>query len=173
MQIAGEHRATEEAIRGTGVPFVFLRNSWYLENYTRNLPATLERGFIAGGGGDGRVSAAARADYAAAAAAVLTGSGHENKVYELGGDEAFTLGDLAAELSRQTGRSIEYRNLPESAHIDALIAGGIPEPYARLMANSDQGIARGDLFTDSGDLHRLIGRPTIPLRDVVAAALRA
>jgi NAD(P)H dehydrogenase (quinone) len=173
MQIAVEHRGSEDVIRASGVPFVFLRNSWYLENYTRNLQATLDRGFVAGSAGGGRVSAAARSDYAEAAASVLTGSGHENKAYELGGDEAFSLGDLVAELSRQSGRRIEYRDLPESGYVDALIAAGVPEPYARLMANSDQGIARGDLFTDSGDLRRLIGHPTIPLRDVVAAALRS
>jgi NAD(P)H dehydrogenase (quinone) len=171
MQLAGDHKATEALIRQSGVPFVFLRNSWYAENYTRNLPATLERGVIIGSADAGRVSAAARADYAAAAAAVLTGGGEANRAYELGGDNAFTLGEFAEELSQQSGRRIEYHDLSESAHIDALMAAGLPEPVARLLADSDQGLARGDLYTSSGDLRRLIGRPTIPVRDVIAAAL--
>jgi len=171
MQLAGEHQATEVIVRASGLPYVLLRNSWYTENYTRNLASTLERGAMIGSANGGHVSAAARADYAAAAAAVLTGSGHENRAYELGGDTAFSLGEFAEELSRQSGRRVEYHDLSEAAHAEALMAAGLPEAVARMVANSDQGIKRGDLFTASGDLHRLIGRPTLPMRDVIAAAL--
>jgi NAD(P)H dehydrogenase (quinone) len=171
MQLAGEHKATEAIVRASGLPFVLLRNSWYIENYTRNLASTLERGAMIGSANGGRVSAAARADYAAAAAVVLTGDGHENRAYELGGDTAFSLGEFAEELTRQSGRRVEYHDLSEAAHVDALMAAGLPEAVARVLANSDQGLARGDLFTASGDLHRLIGRSTTPMRDVIAAAL--
>src|SRR5205085_32323 len=121
---------------------------------------TLERGAMIGSAGSGRVSAAARADYAAAAATVLTGSGHEGRNYELGGDQAYTLGEFAAELARQSGRSVEYRDMSESAHLEALLAAGTPEAFAKIGPDTDQGIKRGELFTDSGDLSRLIGRPT-------------
>lgn len=172
MQLAAEHRATEETIRDSGIPFVFLRNGWYLENYTENLAPALEHGALLGSAGEGRVSAATRADFAAAAAAVLTGEGHENRVYELGGDRSFTLSELAEEISRQSGEKVEYRDLPEEAYAEALIGGGVPEPFARVLADSDRGIARGELFTDRDDLRRLIGRPTTPPAGALASVLR-
>lgn len=171
MQLATEHRATEEMIRESGIPFVFLRNGWYLENYTENLAPVLEHGALLGSADGGRVSAAARADFAEAAAEVLTGTGHAGRVYELGGDEAFTLPELADEISRQSGTEVVYRDLPEDRYAEALIDGGVPEPFARVLADSDRGIARGELYTDSDDLHRLIGRPTTPLAEAVRDAL--
>jgi NAD(P)H dehydrogenase (quinone) len=172
MQLAAEHLATEELVRASGIPFVLLRNSWYLENYTENLAPALEHGALLGSADDGRVSAATRADYAVAAAVVVTGEGHENRVYEFGGDEAFTLAELAEIVSRESGRPVAYRDLPEEEYAQALMSFGIPEPYARMLADSDRGIVRGELFTDSGDLRRLIGRPTTSPREAVAAALR-
>lgn len=103
---------------------------------------------------------------------MLTGSGHENRIYELGGDEAFTLPELAGIISEQSGRPVEYRNLPEEAYAEVLVSVGLPEPFARVLADSDRGLARGELFTDSDDLRRLIGRPTIRPSEAVAAALR-
>ena len=173
MKLAQEHKETEEMIRASGIPFVVLRNGWYLENYTENLAPALEHGALLGGGEDGRVSAATRADYAAAAAAVLTEDGHENQVYELGGEPAFTLPELAASIAEESGRPVQYRNLPEEEHAQVLIGAGVPEPFARVLADSDRGIARGDLFTETGDLQRLIGRPTTSPRDAVAAALKS
>lgn len=171
MLLAREHSATEERIRASGIPFVFLRNGWYLENYTDNLAIVLEQGVLLGSANDGVVSAASRADFAAAAAAVLTGDGHVGAIYELGGDEAFTLTALAKDISRESGRAVEYRDLPERAYAEALMAAGLPEPVARVLADADRGIARGELYTDSVDLRRLIGRPTTRRREAIAAAL--
>jgi NAD(P)H dehydrogenase (quinone) len=171
MLLAAEHKATEEHIRASGVPFTMLRNSWYLEVYTEHLEPVLDRGVLLGCADDGRVSAAARTDYAEAAAAVLTGSGHENRAYELGGDDAFTLAELAEVVSRSSGRMIPYRNLPAAEYTAALVAAGTPEQIAHILVDTDIGIARDQLFTDSGDLRRLIGRATTPLRDAVRAAL--
>lgn len=171
MQLAAEHRATEQIIRDSGLRFAFLRNSWYFENYTEQLASTLEHGAVFGSAGDGRVGAASRADYAAAAAAVLIGDA-ENKVYELGGDTAFTLSDLAAEISEQTGREIVYRDLPVEEYAQAIIGAGFPEPVARVLADADLGIKRGDLLVESGDLSRLINRPTTTLDEAVASALK-
>jgi NAD(P)H dehydrogenase (quinone) len=172
MQLAAEHKATEEMIRASGIPFVLLRNSWYLENYTGNLASTVEHGVLLGSADEGRLNAATRADLAVAAAAVIAGEGHENQVYELGGDVAFTLSELAEVISRESGRPVEYRNLPEDAYAEALVGFGLPEGFARVLADSDRGIARGELYTDSGDLRRLIGRPTTTPAEAVAAALR-
>ena len=171
MQLAGEHRATEELIRASGIPFVLLRNGWYLENYTDNLAPALEHGALLGSAGEGRVSAAARADFAEAAAVVVTEDGHANRVYELAGDEAFTLSELADIISRESGKPVEYRDLPEEEYAKILLSFGLPEPLARALADSDTGITRGELEDGSGDLRRLIGRPTTTARAAVAAAL--
>lgn len=172
IPLAPEHRETERMIRDSGIPFVFLRNGWYLENYTGNLAPALEHGALLGSAEDGRISAATRADLAAAAVAVLTGEGHEGRVYELGGDEAFTMSELAEEVSRQSGTPVAYRDLPENDYAESLIAVGVPEPFARALAASDRGIVRGELFTESDDLRRLIGRPTTTLAEAIAAALK-
>jgi NAD(P)H dehydrogenase (quinone) len=172
MLLAAEHQATETYLRESGVPFTLLRNGWYLENYTAQLPVALEHGAILGSAGEGRVSAATRADYAAAAAAVLTGEGHEGKAYELGGDHSFTLPELAAEITRQTGTEVAYRDLPVEEYTQVLVGAGLPEQAAAVFADSDRGIARGELLVESGDLSRLAGRPTTSLADGLAAALR-
>ena len=172
MQLAAEHAGTEAAIRALGVPFTFLRNSWYFENYTPQIPAYLEHGAVFGAAGDGRISGAARADYAAAAAAVLAGEGHQGKVYELGGDQSFTLGELAAAVADVSGKPVEYRDLPAEELIKVLEGAGFPPPVAAVFADVDTSIAKGLLFVDSGDLSRLIGRPTTALRTAVESALR-
>lgn len=171
LLLAEGHRTTEAMIRESGIPFVFLRNGWYTENYTGNLAQTLEHGVILGSADGGRVSAATRADYAAAAASVLTSEGHEGIAYELGGDEAFTMDELAAEITRQSGTEVVYRDLPEEEYTRALVGFGLPEPAAAIYADGDARLAEGHLYVDSGDLRRLIGRPTTPLADAVAAAL--
>lgn len=171
LALAAEHKATEQAIRASGIPFVFLRNGWYTENYTEHLGTVLQHGAVLGSAGEGRVAAAPRADYAAAAVAVLTGSGHENKVYELGGDQPFTLAEYAAEVARQAGKPIVYKDLPPEQLQGVLTGAGVPAPFASVLVDSDLGLKRGELNDTSGDLHRLIGRPTTPLAKAVSAAL--
>ncbi|MFE0434817.1 SDR family oxidoreductase [Streptomyces nigra] len=170
--LADDHRATEEALLASGVPYVLLRNGWYHENYTENLTPVLEHGAVTHAAGDGRVSSAARADYAAAAVAVLTGEGHENTTYELGGDVAWSFGEYAAELSRQTGREIAENPVSAETLTGILTGAGVPEPFAAILAGVDTSIAKGELVIDSGDLSRLAGRPTTPLADAIAAALK-
>jgi len=172
MILAAEHKGTEAAILNSGLPYVLLRNGWYFENYAGSIKQAAAHGVILGSAGEGRVSAAARADYAEAAAAVLSGEGHANKVYELAGDEGFTYGELAAEVARQAGREVIYKNLPADEYARALVGFGLPEPFAQALADSDLGIERGELFDESGDLRTLIGRPTATLAGAVAEALR-
>ncbi|MFI2427748.1 SDR family oxidoreductase [Streptomyces sp. NPDC018955] len=170
--LADDHRGTEEALLGSGVPYVLLRNGWYHENYTENLAPVLAHDAVVAAAGQGRISSAARADYAAAAVAVLTGEGHENKTYELGGDEAWSFAEYAAELSRQTGREIAYTPVTPEALTGILTGAGLPEPMAAILAGVDASIEKGELVVDSGDLSRLAGRPTTPLAEAVAAALK-
>jgi NAD(P)H dehydrogenase (quinone) len=170
LLLAAEHHATEELIRASGLPYTFLRNSFYLEIYTDQLPTYLEHGAIVGAARDGRLSAATRADYAATAAAVLTGDGHDGAIYELGSDAAFTMTELAAAVSARTGRDIPYRDLPAEEYTRILTGAGLPEPLAAVVADSDAGVARVDLLVTTGHLSRLIGRPTTPYADAIAAA---
>ena len=172
LGLAAEHKATEEYVRASGLPHVFLRNGWYLENYTENLASALEHGAILGSARDGRISAAARLDYAAAAAAVLTDERHRDEVYELAGDTAFTMAELAAEVAAQSGREVLYRDLPKEEYFAALTGFGVPEVFAELLSDSDVGVARGELLSDRDDLARLIGRPSTPLADAVRFALK-
>jgi NAD(P)H dehydrogenase (quinone) len=172
LALAAEHQATEAALRASGLAWVFLRNGWYVENYAEHLGPALENGALVGSAGSGRIAAAARADYAEAAVAVLTGIGHEKKAYELAGDHPFTMAELAEEVSRQVGKTIVYTDLPPEQYKAILTGADVPGPYADLLVDSDLGIARGELDDASGDLRRLIGRPTTPLADAVAAALR-
>lgn len=171
LGLAAEHQATEALLQESGVPHVLLRNGWYTENYLASIPPALQHGAYIGSAGDGRIASAARADYAEAAAAVLTLAGQAGKVYELAGDESYTLAEFAAELSKQAGQSIPYVNLPEADFKAALVGAGLPEPLAGLLADSDKGAANGGLFDDQHQLSRLIGRPTTALAVLIKAAL--
>jgi NAD(P)H dehydrogenase (quinone) len=172
LVLAEEHLGTEKLIRDSGIPFVFLRNGWYTENYTENLAPALQHGALVGSSGEGRIAIATRADYAAAAVAVLTSGGHENQVYELGGDAPVTLSELIAEVARQTGKSLVYKNLPPEQYQNVLVQAGVPVPFASILVDSSVGASRGELNDTSGTLKRLIGRPVTPLADAVAVALR-
>jgi NAD(P)H dehydrogenase (quinone) len=169
--LASEHVATEKLIRESGIPYVFLRNSWYIENYTENLGSALEHGAIVGSTQNGKVGAATRKDYAQAAASVLMSSDQENKTYELAGTP-FTLSELAAEVAKQSGKPVVYSDVPHAKHLEILLGAHLPKPIAEMLVDADAGIARGDLLDARGDLARLIGRAPTPLAQAVSAALR-
>lgn len=170
--LAVEHRQTEELISASRLPAVILRNGWYGENHLLALPAALQHGAFVGAAKDGRFSSAARRDYAEAAAAVLTTEGQIGKIYELASDQAFTLAELAAEVSRQAGKPVTYNDLSEKAYQEMLMGAGLPSDLAALLANADAAASQGALFDSGGALGRLIGRPTTSMQSLVAAALR-
>ncbi|MFG2453197.1 SDR family oxidoreductase [Streptomyces sp. NPDC048512] len=170
--LADDHRATEDVLLASGVPYTLLRNGWYHENYTENLAPVLEHNAVVQAAGDGRIASASRADYAAAAVAVLTGEGHENATYELSGDEAWGFVEYAAELSRQTGKEIVYRPVSPEAFTGILTGAGLPEVLAGILTGVESSIEKGELAATSGDLSRLTGRPTTPLAEAVAAGLK-
>ncbi|MDX2557022.1 MULTISPECIES: SDR family oxidoreductase [Streptomyces] len=170
--LANDHRATEEALLASGLPYTLLRNGWYNENYTEQLGPVLEYSAVTHAAGEGRVSSAARADYAAAAVAVLTGEGHENQTYELGGDTAWSFAEYAAEVSGQTGKEIANNPVSGDVLVGILTGAGLPEGFAAILAGVDASVEKGELVVSSGDLSRLIGRPTTPISDSIAAALK-
>lgn len=171
LGLAVEHRDTEQALVASGLSYVLLRNGWYSENYTASVPPAVEHGAIPGSAQQGRISSAAREDYADAAAVVLTSDGQAGKVYELAGDESYSLSELATEVSRQSGKPVVYNDLPQEQYKAALIGMGLPEGFAGLLADSDAAAAKGDLFDDSRQLSQLLGRPTAPIAQSVSAAL--
>ncbi|MBQ0961616.1 SDR family oxidoreductase [Ideonella sp. 4Y11] len=172
LGLAAEHVATEAALRDSGLPHAILRHGWYTENYLASLPPALQHGAFIGAAGEGRIASATRQDYAEADAAVLLAPPASGTVLELTGDEAYTLTEFAAELSRQSGRSVPYVNLPQAEFEAALAGAGLPAPLAALLADSDAGAAQSALFDGGRALSALIQRPTTPLAQAMAAALR-
>ncbi|GIF77142.1 SDR family oxidoreductase [Asanoa siamensis] len=168
-----DHERTERYIAESGLPYSFLRNNWYSEVYLPVAGQAAATGEVIGASGTGRIASAPRADYAAAAAAVLAGDGHENSVYELSGDSAFTKAELADLVSDLSGEPVTYRDLPADGYRDALVAQDVPAPEAAFLARVDEGIAAGGLADTPGTLARLIGHPTTPLAVTLAPAVRA
>ena len=166
-----EHVETEKALAESGVPYALLRNGWYTENYLASAPPALEHGVFIGAAGEGKIASATRADYAAAAAKVVSEEGHAGNVYELAGDSAWTLSELAAELSKQSGKPVAYQNLSEADFAAALKGVGLPAGLADMLADSDTGASKGGLFDDSRTLSKLIGRPTTTLAESVKSIL--
>ena len=171
LGMAAEHRDTEAALAASGVPYSVLRNGWYNENHLAGLPAALQHDALLGSAKDGRISSAARADFADAAVAVLTADDQAGQAYELAGDESWSLSELAAEIGHQTGRTISYQDMPEEAYAGVMKQAGLPAPLAELYADSDTGASKGALLDDSRTLSRLIGRPTTPIAQSIADAL--
>ncbi len=173
ISLAGEHLATELTLKAAEIPYTILRNGWYTENYTSSLGGALAGGALAGSAGDGKISSATRIDFAEAAVAVLTSTNHQGKTYELAGDEAYTLTELAAEVSRQTGKVLPYKNLPENEYTAILKSFGLPDMFADAIASWDLSASKGDLFDNWKQLSQLIGRPTTSFSAAVADALAA
>lgn len=167
--LAPEHKATEEVLRGSGLAVTVLRNNWYTENYGQALEQARATGVLASSAGDGRIASAPRADYAAAAAAVLTTDGHDGAVYELGGDEPWTQDDLAAAIAEVIGRPVTYQRLTSAEHLALLTGAGLDEGTAQFVVALDANTRDGDLAGGSHDLSTLIGRPTTPLVDGLRA----
>ena len=166
-----EHVATEKMLAEAGIPYTLLRNGWYTENYLASIPPALEHGVFIGAAADGKISAAPRADYAAAAARVISEEGHAGKTYELAGDSAWTLGDFVEELSQQSGKKVVYQNMKADDFAAALKSVGMPDGLAEVLADSDSGAAKGALFDDSRELSKLLHRPTTPLSKSIKSAL--
>ncbi len=171
LGLAVEHVATENALRDSGLPVVVLRNGWYTENYAASIAPALAHNAFIGSVGEGRISSAARVDYAAAAAAVLQLDNQAGKVYELAGDDSYSLAEFSAEIARQSGKKVDYVNLPQAEFAKALVGAGLPEGFAQLLADSDAGAEKGGLFDDSHQLRQLIGHATTPYAEVIKASL--
>ena len=172
LSLATEHHTTEQAIIDSGIDYTILRNGWYTENYANSIKGAVDGGAYIGSASNGRISSASRADYAEAAAVVITNESHKGKIYELAGDDSYTLHDLAAEVSKQSGKKIPYKNLTEGEYIDALKSFNVPGPLAEAIAGWDVSASNDDLYDDSHQLSLIIGRSTTPLSESVRDALK-
>lgn len=170
IRLGEEHRATEAALAASGLAYDLLRNGWYNENYIHSLKAQVEAGEITGAQGDGKINSASRADLAAGAAEVLV-NGKGGDIYELAGDHGWTLAEFAAEVSRQAGKPVTYRNFNEADYAQSLVEIGFPEYVAKVIANSGYSTSLGALEESGGTLGKLIGRPTTPISETIKAAL--
>ena len=152
LSLADEHRQTEAMLAASGIKATILRNGWYTENYASSVQAAVAQGALTGSTGEGRISSATRADYADAAVAVLTSDGHDGRTYELSGDEAYTLADLAAGVSRQTGPEIPYRDLPRDDYAQILKSSGLDASFADVLAQFDIDASKDALYDEGGDM---------------------
>jgi NAD(P)H dehydrogenase (quinone) len=167
--LAPEHKATEEALRASGVAFTILRNGWYTENYAAAVQQARENGVYLTSAGTGRVASASRTDYAEAAAVVLTTPGHENTAYELAGDIAWTGTDMAETLTELVGRPVVFSPVSADEHTAILTAAGLDDGTAGFVVALDANTRDGLLAGGSDDLATLIGRPTTPLLEGLRA----
>ena len=171
LNLAGEHLATEKALKESGIDYTLLRNGWYSENYTASIPGAIGGGAFLGSAGKGKIASAPRADYAEAAAIVIADEGHKGKTYELAGDSYYTLQDLAGIISEQCGKTIPYNNIPEEEYANILKNIGLPDGLALGLASWDVSASKDDLFDDSYQLSKILGRPTTPIAESVKIAL--
>lgn len=172
LLIAPEHKATEEALRASGLNWTILRNNWYLDMYLSQLDRYLAEGEVVSATGDGRIRPAPRADFAAAAVAAVLGDGHAGKVYELGG-APFSFGELAATITEVTGTTVTHRTVTTAELAERLQGAGLDAGTAGFFAAVDENIERGDLDVPSEDLPALLGRPVVPLAEAIRAAVKA
>lgn len=171
LSLAAEHFGTEQVLVESGIPYVLLRNGWYTENNTGSLANVVAGGVLYGSAGEGKTASATRVDFAEAAVVVLTTEGHAGKVYELAGDEAYTMSELASEVARISGKSVVYKNLPVDEYVAVLVSAGLPEGWAHFYGGTHASTEKGDLFDDGHQLSKLIGRPTTPLFKAIAESL--
>ena len=171
LLLAPEHKATEEFLIASGVPFTILRNGWYTENYTGEIEKARQSGEIVASVGDGRVASASRADYADAAAAAILDDSLAGQTFELSGDHAWDFAELAATIGTLIGSPVTFRNLAPAEHAELLTSFGLDTGTVGFVVGLDANIRDGLLGETSGDLARLIGRPTTPLAEGLAASL--
>ncbi|MEU6247107.1 SDR family oxidoreductase [Glycomyces sp. NPDC047010] len=169
FELAREHQITERYLIDSGIPYVLLRNGWYHENFTEAIGQNLANGGLLTSTAEGSgLATASRADFAAAAVAVLTGEGHDNAEYELSGDQVWTYEEFTAEVARAVGRDFPLNRVTPEVHRGILEGAGLPGVLVPILVGVDDAISRGLLSTQTGDLSRLIGRPTSSVAEAIA-----
>ncbi|MCM3620351.1 SDR family oxidoreductase [Sutcliffiella horikoshii] len=162
--LAPTHKATEEAIMKTGIPYSFLRNNWYLENEIPSIQGVLAGAPWVTSAGNGKVGWALQQDYADAAVAVLTGNGHENTIYELSG-KLLTQEEIVSALGNVLGKEVPLQQVDDNTYADIMKGAGVPDFLIPFLVEIQAGIRKGTLEVESNDFEKLLGRPTTPISD--------
>lgn len=126
IQLGRWHREVEKHIEASGIPYTFLRPNNFMENFFNYYGPDAE-GVIYLPWGDAKCSFIAGEDVGRVAAAALLEDGHAGKAYTLTGPAAFGIADAAKELSRVSGRTIRYVDVPEDAARSAMLSAGMPK----------------------------------------------
>lgn len=169
--LATPHQATEQAILKTGIPYAFLRNNWYLENEIPSIQGVLAGAPWITSAGAGKVGWALQQEYAEAAAAVLTGSGHENKVYELSG-KLLTQEQLASSIGSILGKEVPVQQVDDATYADIMKNVGLPDFVIPIVVGIQQGIREGALEVESNDFEKLLGRPLTPINEALNQVIK-
>ncbi|NWK74022.1 SDR family oxidoreductase [Acinetobacter sp. SwsAc6] len=172
LGLAQEHRETEALIQASGLRYTLLRNNWYNENYLAGVEHNVASGKLFSATKNGPISSASRADYAEAAAEVLTTQGHEQKTYELAGSQSFTKTDLATYIAHAASKPVQYLEIDAESFAQGLTQAGLPEPVVNLITEADVETAHGAMFSDRTDLEQLIGRKTTTIQSQVEALFK-
>lgn len=172
LGLAQEHRETEALIQASGLRYTLLRNNWYNENYLAGVEHNVASGKLFSATQNGPISSASRADYAEAAAEVLTTQGHEQKTYELAGSQSFTKTDLATYIAHAASKPVQYLEIDAESFAQGLTQAGLPEPVVNLITEADIETAHGAMFSDRTDLEQLIGRKTTTIQSQVEALFK-
>lgn len=172
LGLAQEHRETEALIQASGLRYTLLRNNWYNENYLAGVEHNVASGKLFSATQNGPISSASRADYAEAAAEVLTTQGHEQKTYELAGSQSFTKTDLATYIAHAASKPVQYLEIDAESFAQGLTQAGLPEPVVNLITEADVETAHGAMFSDRTDLEQLIGRKTTTIQSQVEALFK-
>lgn len=165
--LAQAYKATEESIVKTGIPYSFLRNNWYLENEIEGIKGAMEGAPWITATGDGKVGWVLRQDLAEATAAVLTGDGHENTIYELS-NKLMTHKELVSILEMVLGKEILFQQVDDDTYVEIMKGAGVPEAFLLMLINVQKGIREGGLEVESNDLEKLLGRPAVPMKEALS-----
>lgn len=171
LELGPEHSATEEILKVSDIHYTIMRHGWYSENYAFVVATAIQNGIFYSSADDSKISFVPRSDYAEAAAVALTSDDHYNKTYELGCDQPFTFAEMTAEIARQTGKDILYKNVSAEEQIKQLNESGMFEGFAPIVALWDDVTKKGGLTTDSKDLGKILGHPTSNLEKMVTMIL--
>lgn len=168
---APTHKATELAIKETGIPYSFLRNNWYFENEIPTIESILFGAPWVTSAGDGKVGWALQEDYAEVAAKVLADEGHEYTTYELAG-KALSQGEVVSVLAELLDKEIAVERVDDETYSQIMKKAGIPDVVLPLLVDIQRSIREGSLDIESDDMEKLIGRPATPINEALTQILK-
>ena len=168
--VVPDHRETELHLLASGVEYTILRNAIYTEMYLASAPGAIASGTLATNAAGGLAVNVSRLDCADAAAAVLVGDEHANRIYDITGEEAIDADGLAALYSELSGRPVAVAQLDDDAWAEAMSAH-MPAAFAQAYATLGRAQRLGYQGFVSIAVRDITGHAPRSLRDVLAPGL--